>query len=130
MLLQFGDSDGNRKSLGALAGAAAQSTRETDVAGWYEEGSILGIIFTELGLLKRSDAMQTLRTRIQRIAASELRAQEFRDLTFSLFLCPANTAEDVVGEKLHVEALSSDKVDQAYTVEDEREGSWEKLTTQ
>jgi lipopolysaccharide/colanic/teichoic acid biosynthesis glycosyltransferase len=33
----------------AFASALSHSTRETDIKGWYKEGSVFGVIFTELG---------------------------------------------------------------------------------
>ena len=40
--------------LSDIVGAVAGSTRETDTLGWYETGSVLGILFTELGTAERS----------------------------------------------------------------------------
>ena len=36
------------RALSEIASALASSTRETDLAGWYREGAILGVIFTEI----------------------------------------------------------------------------------
>ncbi len=35
--------------LQRVSAAIAVSTRETDIVGWYEQGSKLGILFTEIG---------------------------------------------------------------------------------
>ena len=40
--------------LNDIVGAVAGATRETDTLGWYESGSVLGILFTELGTAERS----------------------------------------------------------------------------
>jgi exopolysaccharide biosynthesis polyprenyl glycosylphosphotransferase len=38
----------NQKALSEIVSALSSSTRETDLAGWYREGAILGVIFTEI----------------------------------------------------------------------------------
>ena len=39
----------SERTLSEIASALSGATRETDLAGWYREGAILGVIFTELG---------------------------------------------------------------------------------
>src|SRR5262249_8525706 len=39
----------DRGNLPEVLDALAQSTRDTDITGWYKDGSALGVIFTELG---------------------------------------------------------------------------------
>lgn len=39
----------NERILSEIVSALSSATRETDIAGWYREGDILGVIFTELG---------------------------------------------------------------------------------
>jgi len=38
------------KVLGEILSVLASSTRETDVAGWYEEKSVAGVLFMEINL--------------------------------------------------------------------------------
>jgi lipopolysaccharide/colanic/teichoic acid biosynthesis glycosyltransferase len=38
----------SERALSEIASALTSSTRETDLAGWYQEGAILGVIFTEI----------------------------------------------------------------------------------
>jgi hypothetical protein len=38
----------SEKALSEMVSALSSSTRETDLAGWYREGAILGVIFTEI----------------------------------------------------------------------------------
>ena len=45
-LLRTGD---KAAMMGSLRVALSRSSRETDIKGWYEEGSVLGVIFTEIG---------------------------------------------------------------------------------
>jgi len=38
----------SERALSEIVSALCSSTRETDLAGWYREGAILGVIFTEI----------------------------------------------------------------------------------
>ena len=39
----------SERALSEMVSALSSSTRETDLAGWYRESAILGVIFTEIG---------------------------------------------------------------------------------
>lgn len=54
MLLSGAEIFGDAGVLSDIVGAVAASTRETDTLGWYEAGSVLGILFTELGTAERA----------------------------------------------------------------------------
>src|SRR5262249_13150016 len=47
-----------------LAIAIRRSVRETDTFGWFEEGHVLGIIFTELGDADKNAVLSSLRQRV------------------------------------------------------------------
>src|SRR5260370_1099287 len=49
----------NQRLLTRMLSALFCSTRETDIAGWYREGAVLGVIFTEVRRAER-DALQSL----------------------------------------------------------------------
>ena len=49
----------NQRALRRILSALSCSTRETDIAGWYREGAVLGVMFTEVGRAER-DALQNL----------------------------------------------------------------------
>jgi exopolysaccharide biosynthesis polyprenyl glycosylphosphotransferase len=49
----------NQRALTSVLSALSCSTRETDIAGWYREGAVLGVIFTEVPRTER-DALQDL----------------------------------------------------------------------
>jgi len=49
MLVNGGELFASEETLNQVVSALALSIRETDSLGWYETGSILGILFTELG---------------------------------------------------------------------------------
>jgi lipopolysaccharide/colanic/teichoic acid biosynthesis glycosyltransferase len=46
-----------------LVSAVRSSVRETDTVGWYQQGHILGVIFTELGDAEKSMVLSSLKQR-------------------------------------------------------------------
>jgi lipopolysaccharide/colanic/teichoic acid biosynthesis glycosyltransferase len=49
MLLESGGSmTGNQATFEKVLNALSSSTRETDVKGWYRDGAVVGVIFTEI----------------------------------------------------------------------------------
>jgi len=62
----------SERALSEIVSALTGSTRETDLAGWYQEGAILGVIFTEiregnwkaLESLTPAKVMASLRTKL------------------------------------------------------------------
>lgn len=72
-----------RRIVKAVDGAR----RETDLAGWYKENAILGVIFTELGDHSRSEVNPRLREKICTSLAVELTAEELElvEVTMHVF---------------------------------------------
>ena len=74
------------KSLANIVAAISNSTRETDTLGWYEQGTKLGVVFTEIA---SSDitAVSRIVDRITRALRLVLSAREFENLklTFGTF---------------------------------------------
>jgi len=72
--------------LNALAGA----TRETDIAGWYDEGATLGIIFTEIGESNSiaKQVLQSISSRITSLFRTALDSDQFQQLQISFHVFP------------------------------------------
>ncbi len=81
--------------LRRITKAADKARRDTDIAGWYKDHAVLGIIFTELRDTPESGTNETLRNKIQRSLATELTAEEL----------------DLVHVSLHTFADDSDEQD-------------------
>jgi lipopolysaccharide/colanic/teichoic acid biosynthesis glycosyltransferase len=64
--------------------AADASRRETDLAGWYREDAILGIIFTELGELGEEVAVAALLDKLHRAIAAEMSPRDVKMVEVSL----------------------------------------------
>jgi lipopolysaccharide/colanic/teichoic acid biosynthesis glycosyltransferase len=75
MLLDAHDAVGTRRHsevLKKIAKAAEVARRETDLAGWYKDNEIIGIIFTELGNLSEDSIVLTLLAKVRAAVAREL----------------------------------------------------------
>jgi len=70
--------------LRRITKAADKARRDTDIAGWYKDHAVLGIIFTELRDTEESGTNETLRNKIQRSLATELTAEELDLIHISL----------------------------------------------
>jgi exopolysaccharide biosynthesis polyprenyl glycosylphosphotransferase len=77
--------------LNALVGA----TRETDIAGWYEERATLGIIFTEIGEsdAEAKKAQQSISSRITGVLRAALDSAQFEWLQVSFYVFPDDWAK-------------------------------------
>jgi exopolysaccharide biosynthesis polyprenyl glycosylphosphotransferase len=91
MLLDMGDrqhSDKNGKALDKTLAALSLTTRETDVTGWYKNNSVVGVMFTELGVDDPNSALTTMMTRVSETLRSNLSAQQFNQISISFHLFP------------------------------------------
>jgi lipopolysaccharide/colanic/teichoic acid biosynthesis glycosyltransferase len=64
------------------------SKRETDLVGWYKEGAILGIIFTEVSLEGEVPITDTLRTKIETAFLKHLGRERAARIAISLHIFP------------------------------------------
>ena len=67
----------------------AKNSRETDLVGWYEAGSVLGIIFTQI-TPEVASVEQILRTKISSALQSELGNETAKAIAISVHLFPEN----------------------------------------
>jgi len=98
MLLDMGDalpSDKNGKALGNILSALSLSTRETDVTGWYKDGSVVGVMFTEIAVDDRGTILSTMMTRVSETLRSNLSSQQFSQISISFHLFPEEWDQDV-----------------------------------
>ena len=67
MLLDAGSRiSGNQNTtvLTDIVSTLSFSTRETDVAGWYKSDSVVGVMFTEIGIEDRTSIVSTMLARV------------------------------------------------------------------
>jgi lipopolysaccharide/colanic/teichoic acid biosynthesis glycosyltransferase len=73
------------------------SKRETDVVGWYKEGAILGVIFTEVSLEGDRPITDTLRSKIEAAFIKYLGRDRAARIAISLHLFPESWDKDSSG---------------------------------
>lgn len=84
-VLQANDRDG---TLSAIASALSSATRETDISGWYWEGSTLGVIFTEIGDGNWEAMKEVARSKVTTALRAKLAPDEVDRICISLHLFP------------------------------------------
>ena len=98
MLLDMGSglrSDNNNKALDRILSALALSTRETDVTGWYQSNSVVGVMFTEFGAEDRNTILSTMMTRVGQTLRNNLTSQQFSLISIEFHLFPEEWNQDV-----------------------------------
>jgi lipopolysaccharide/colanic/teichoic acid biosynthesis glycosyltransferase len=76
----------------AIADSLAVSTREIDMAGWYETDSTMGVLFVELGATTAEAASETLISRIKEALAQ---AGNGAELQVSAYILPRDINEQL-----------------------------------
>ena len=91
MLLDMGDhlpSETSGKNLGKVLATLSSSTRQTDVAGWYQIDRIVGVMFTEICLEERQTIVSTMISRVSEILRDHLSLEQFNRVSFSFHVFP------------------------------------------
>jgi lipopolysaccharide/colanic/teichoic acid biosynthesis glycosyltransferase len=66
----------------------SKSIRETDIRGWYENGSAIGLIFTEIGSADGRSVGNALLAKVRGILESKLNADEVERIGLSFYVFP------------------------------------------
>jgi len=90
MLLDAGDLLTVAKTpvLANLASTITQSIRDTDLKGWYKTGSVIGVIFTEIGGAEDKPIVQALSTKVTESLYQALTIQEINQIRLSFHIFP------------------------------------------
>jgi lipopolysaccharide/colanic/teichoic acid biosynthesis glycosyltransferase len=91
MLLDLGanlSSEKNGKTLDKILAALALSTRETDITGWYADGCVIGVVFTEIGMDEGNTVSTTIITRVTDTLRGSLMWEQFNQLNISFHVFP------------------------------------------
>jgi lipopolysaccharide/colanic/teichoic acid biosynthesis glycosyltransferase len=73
-----------QKNVSNFLSALAESTRAIDVAGWYENSRVIGVMFTEIGTQNRETIVNTMKARLSDVLRSRLVLEQVR-ISFHLF---------------------------------------------
>jgi lipopolysaccharide/colanic/teichoic acid biosynthesis glycosyltransferase len=91
MLLDTGESlpaGRDSKSLNKIVSALTVTTRETDVIGWYRDGSVVGVMFTEISIEDRTAILSIMMTRVSETLRHHLSLEMFSRISISFHLFP------------------------------------------
>lgn len=91
MLLDMGDhlsSDATAKSLGKLLAAVSLCTRTTDVVGWYQTDSVVGVMFIEIAFEDRKTIVSTMISRVSDMLRNHLNLEQFNRVSVSFHVFP------------------------------------------
>ena len=94
MLLKSGKprgASGVEENLCKVLRTLGEATRETDITGWYEAGSSIGVIFTELGSAPNDQVANALLGKLATSLCSALTIEEINHIRVSLHLYPENS---------------------------------------
>lgn len=99
MLFEMNEDMGsnNRTSaLKAILSAMRQITRETDIAGWYKDHTVVGVMFTEITFDTRGAIPPALISRLNETLRDRLSPAEFRHVSIKVhFLSETETKPPV-----------------------------------
>jgi lipopolysaccharide/colanic/teichoic acid biosynthesis glycosyltransferase len=82
------------KTFSNIVAVLANSTRETDVKGWYRENCILGVMFTEFGESDSRSILSTMLARISDALRTSMPLEQFGRMNISLHLFPEDWSEE------------------------------------
>jgi lipopolysaccharide/colanic/teichoic acid biosynthesis glycosyltransferase len=96
MLLEWGDLVRLRNRDGALdkvLRTLLESTRETDIKGWYKDRTVVGVIFTEIGSTDGKVVGRALLDRVTAALCKTLPIDEINEIRMSFHVFPDELAE-------------------------------------
>ena len=76
------------RTLSEILSALYRSTRETDIAGWYQEGAILGVMFAEIHKTDRSALENLIYRKVTGALRARLDAKQVHRIQFSFHFFP------------------------------------------
>ena len=96
MLLDLGNAipiEKNSKVIQSVLSALALSTRDTDVAGWYKQDKVVGIMFTEIAPDLKKSILATILMRVSGSLKDCLTLEQFSQIGITFHLFPEDWEE-------------------------------------
>jgi lipopolysaccharide/colanic/teichoic acid biosynthesis glycosyltransferase len=87
----------NLETLDKVLFALSRSTRETDIKGWYKEGCVLGVIFTEIGAAEGKSVANALLTKVINALCGTLGIEHINEIRLSFHVFPEYSSEEGPG---------------------------------
>jgi len=75
-------------AFGGLLAVLSASTRETDIWGWYTEGSVIGVILTEFGSGDPHTLRGTMLSKVRAALQTHLAPEQCEQIRFSFYVFP------------------------------------------
>jgi exopolysaccharide biosynthesis polyprenyl glycosylphosphotransferase len=75
-------------AIAKLLTAVSHATRDTDIRGWYKDGSVVGVIFTEVGDGEDESIIQALSSKLNDSLYEALTAQQIDAIRVSFYIFP------------------------------------------
>lgn len=100
MLLHTGkllQSERGEECITAITTTLSTSIRETDISGWYERPSAIGVICTEIGSENLNSAISTLHSRLFAVLRNSLSLEEINLLHISFHVFPDDLDLEATG---------------------------------
>jgi lipopolysaccharide/colanic/teichoic acid biosynthesis glycosyltransferase len=100
MLLTAGnqeDPSKARAALGSTLSALLDSTRQTDVIGWYKKHTTIGVVFTGFTMDERNTILSTILTKVSNTLRDHLPPAQFNQLSVSFHFFPDDWDHDAPG---------------------------------
>ena len=101
------------KALPQIASAVCSPTRETDLAGWYQSGAVLGVIFTELQSTDRNSLKDLMSTEVRARLRANLGEEQADQIRISFHLFPEQWEDrdgnGLIDHRLYPDMLERDK---------------------
>lgn len=85
-------------ALTAVLRALPMSIRDTDVVGWYKHGSLVGVIFSELGAAQDEAVEAAVLAKVAKVLHSTLPSKHNNDIRVSLQILPETSSYETKGK--------------------------------
>jgi len=99
-LLETGNRQGPEKTERALQNIAAallQSTRDTDVVGWFKNSTTVGAIFSGLAAEDKTSTLSAILNRVSATLREHLTSEQFNQVSLSFHFYPDEWDHDFAG---------------------------------
>ena len=78
--------------------AVSRATRQTDIKGWYQDGDVIGVIFTEIGSDHGKAVASALLSRVTTALASTLSIEDINEIRLSFHVFPEDPGSNGNGK--------------------------------
>jgi lipopolysaccharide/colanic/teichoic acid biosynthesis glycosyltransferase len=86
-----------RSAMECIVAALLSSCRDTDLVGWYKDGSIIGVMYTGLEMSDKNSILGAILNRVSDTLRNELSFEQFSQISISFHLFPDDWENDKPG---------------------------------